>query len=71
VLKHAGARRALVHCQINKRASVFVFLHRVINEGVAPELAYEKVTAIAVPDDHWKDFARAVLKRHRIDFEMY
>jgi protein tyrosine phosphatase (PTP) superfamily phosphohydrolase (DUF442 family) len=71
VLKHAGSRRTLVHCQINKRASMFTFLYRVVYEGVAPDAAYEKVTAIGVPDDQWKDFARAVLKRHNIDFEVY
>lgn len=71
MLNHAGARRALVHCQINKRASVFTFLYRVVHQGVAPDVAYETVTAIWAPDDQWRAFARAVLKTHKIDFERY
>jgi protein tyrosine phosphatase (PTP) superfamily phosphohydrolase (DUF442 family) len=71
ILTHAGSRRTLVHCQINKRASLFAFLYRVVYEGVAPDAAYEKVTAIGVPDEQWKEFARAVLKRHKIDYEFY
>jgi protein tyrosine phosphatase (PTP) superfamily phosphohydrolase (DUF442 family) len=71
ILDRAGHRQALVHCQINKRASLFTFLYRVVREGVSPDLAYESVTAIWAPDEHWKDFARLVLKRHNIDFEPY
>ena len=50
---------------------MFTFLYRVVYEGVAPDAAYEKVSAIGVPDEQWKDFARAVLKRHKIDYEFY
>jgi protein tyrosine phosphatase (PTP) superfamily phosphohydrolase (DUF442 family) len=71
VLDHAGHRRSLVHCQINKRASLFTFLYRVVRQGASPDLAYESVTAVWAPDEHWKQFARAVLKRHGIDFEPY
>src|SRR5258706_5693691 len=28
-------RRVFVHCAVNKRVSAFVFLHRVLHEGVA------------------------------------
>jgi protein tyrosine phosphatase (PTP) superfamily phosphohydrolase (DUF442 family) len=71
LLDRAGERRTLVHCQINKRASLFTFLYRVVRQGVNPDAAYADVTAIWAPDEHWKDFARGVLKRHGVDFEPY
>ena len=71
LLDRAGERRALVHCQINKRASLFTFLYRVVRQGVNADAAYANVTAMWAPDDHWKDFARSVLKRHGIEFEPY
>jgi protein tyrosine phosphatase (PTP) superfamily phosphohydrolase (DUF442 family) len=71
ILKQAGSRHVLVHCQVNKRASVFTFLYRVVHEGTAPDVAYENVTSVWVPDPQWKDFARAALKRHGIEFELY
>jgi protein tyrosine phosphatase (PTP) superfamily phosphohydrolase (DUF442 family) len=71
ILNQAGSRHVLVHCQVNRRASLFTFLYRVVREGVAPDVAYENVTAVWVPDPQWKDFARATLKRHKIDYELY
>src|SRR5688572_17173356 len=71
ILDRAGSRRALVHCQVNNRASLFTFLHQVVRGGVGPELAYENVTAIWAPDARWKAFAREVLRRHKVDFEPY
>jgi protein tyrosine phosphatase (PTP) superfamily phosphohydrolase (DUF442 family) len=71
ILKQAGSRHVLVHCQVNRRASVFTFLYRVVHEGIAPDVAYENVTSVWVPDPQWKDFARAALKRHGIEFELY
>jgi protein tyrosine phosphatase (PTP) superfamily phosphohydrolase (DUF442 family) len=70
VLNQSGARHVLIHCQINLRASVFTFLYRVIHERVDPDTAYADVTAVWVPHQHWKDFAHAALKRHRIDYQL-
>ncbi|HEX2827567.1 MAG TPA: protein tyrosine phosphatase family protein [Burkholderiales bacterium] len=71
VLRRAGERRVLVHCQMNFRASTFTFLYRVVHQGVDPALAYDQVTAVWAPHDRWKAFAREVLAGHRIDFEPY
>jgi protein tyrosine phosphatase (PTP) superfamily phosphohydrolase (DUF442 family) len=71
VLRQSGSRRVLVHCQVNKRASLFTFLYRVVHEGVAPDRAYENVTAVWAPDEQWKEFARMVLKRHAIEYDPY
>jgi protein tyrosine phosphatase (PTP) superfamily phosphohydrolase (DUF442 family) len=71
ILGHANSRRVLVHCQINKRASLFTFLHQVVHAGVSPQLAYENVTAVWVPDAQWKAFAQAVLNQHKVAFEPF
>ena len=71
ILRQSGSRRVLVHCQVNKRASVFTFLYRVVHEGVSPDHAWENVTSIWVPDPPWNDFIRMVLKRHRIVYDPF
>jgi len=71
ILNQSGSRHVLVHCQVNKRASLFTFLYRVVHERVAPDVAYEKITAVWIPDSQWKEFARATLKRHNIEYELY
>ena len=62
-------KRILVHCQVNKRASLFTFLYRVIYQHDDPDEAYEKVTEVWSPDPHWLEFAKDVLARHKIEFE--
>ena len=69
ILEQSGARRVLVHCQVNKRASLFTFLYRVVHEGVEPDDAFENVTAVWVPDPHWLNFTKIVLARHKIDYD--
>jgi len=71
VLRQSGSMRVLVHCQVNKRASVFTFLFRVVHDGAAADRAWENVDAVWVPDEHWKDFARMVLKRHKIEYDPF
>lgn len=71
VIGQSGIRQVLVHCQINRRASMFAFLYQVVHQGADPDQAYARVTDIWVPDEQWKDFARKVLKRSGIDFEPY
>lgn len=63
VRQHGGAR-TLVHCELNMRASVFVFLYRVIELGADPDEAFEDVTQIWQPASHWKAFMRDTLSAH-------
>jgi len=46
VLRQSDSMRVLVHCQVNKRASVFTFLFRVVHDGAAPDRAWENVNAV-------------------------
>ena len=71
ILKQTGSRRVLVHCQVNKRASVFTFLYRVVHEGAAPDQAWQSVTSIWAPEPQWDTLIRLVLKRHGISFDPF
>jgi len=62
-------QRVWVHCQMNMRASVFVLLYRVIDEGVAIDRAIEAVHAVWVPNAAWDGLIRTVLARHRVTFD--
>ena len=69
ILDQAGERHILVHCQVNRRASLFTFLYRVAHENADVDLAYENVTEIWSPEPHWLEFANSVMARHQIDFD--
>ena len=69
ILDQAGPRQILVHCQVNKRASLFTFLYRVAHENADVDQAYENVTAIWSPEPHWLEFANTVMSRHQIEFQ--
>ena len=65
----AGSGRVWVHCRINYRASIFVFLYRVIDQKIDPDRAYEKVIQVWVPSPVWLRFARETLAKHNIDYD--
>ena len=53
--------KVLVHCAKNWRASLFVFLYRVLQEAAEPALAWQDVLEVWEPDGVWLAFAREVL----------
>lgn len=70
-LRAQSGHKVLVHCQVNMRASTMVFLYRVVVGKEDPQLAYESVLKVWVPDGPWKRLLREELREHRIDFEPY
>ena len=70
VLNQSGDRQVLIHCQVNKRASMFTFLYQVVHEHVPVETAFEFVKQVWVPEDQWVVFGNMVLERHHIDSEI-
>jgi protein tyrosine phosphatase (PTP) superfamily phosphohydrolase (DUF442 family) len=70
ILASSGDRRILVHCQTNKRASLFTFLYRVIHQGVTQDEAIEAVHEVWYPGEHWQTFIRNVLAAHDIEPEL-
>jgi protein tyrosine phosphatase (PTP) superfamily phosphohydrolase (DUF442 family) len=71
ILRSLQGRKVLVHCQVNMRASTFVFLYRAIVEREDPHLAYEAVARVWTPDGPWKRLMQEQLRSHRIDFEPF
>jgi protein tyrosine phosphatase (PTP) superfamily phosphohydrolase (DUF442 family) len=67
VLNHAADRQVLVHCQVNKRASIFTFLYQVVHAKVPVTQAFTFVEQIWTPEDQWVVFGTSVLERHGID----
>ena len=62
-------RKVWVHCQMNMRASAFLFLYRVIHDRQPVARAVESVHAVWVPNEVWRGFLQSTLKRHRIVFD--
>lgn len=55
--RHAD-QRVLVHCQLNLRASVFVYLYRVLELGEDPDRAFESVQRVWQPSHPWRELIR-------------
>jgi protein tyrosine phosphatase (PTP) superfamily phosphohydrolase (DUF442 family) len=70
-LRGLAGRKVLVHCQVNMRASTMVFLYRTIVAKEDPQVAYESVIKVWVPEGPWKRLIRDELRKHKIDFEPY
>jgi protein tyrosine phosphatase (PTP) superfamily phosphohydrolase (DUF442 family) len=58
------SRKALVHCAMNWRASLFCALYRMIRQGLSPEKAREDVLGVWEPDEVWTALSREVLAVH-------
>lgn len=61
-MKSLDGKPVFVHCQLNMRASVFVFLYRVTELGEEPDRAFEDVTRVWQPNATWNRFLRAELQ---------
>ena len=70
-LDRLRARRVLVHCQVNLRASTLVFLYRAIVLKEDPAVAYEAVARVWSPQGPWRSLASTLLREHGIAFELY
>jgi protein tyrosine phosphatase (PTP) superfamily phosphohydrolase (DUF442 family) len=53
--------RVFVHCIMNMRVSVFVYLYRVCRQRVAPEVAQAALLRIWQPDGQWQALIESVL----------
>ena len=70
VMKALGARKVLVHCQVNLRASSMVFLYRTIVAKEDPGKAYDAVSRIWTPQGPWKRLIEEQLRSNGIAFEI-
>jgi protein tyrosine phosphatase (PTP) superfamily phosphohydrolase (DUF442 family) len=60
VMAAFDGKRVFVHCAANMRVSAFVFLYRVLHQGVGITDAEHDLHAIWQPDDVWSRFMRTV-----------
>ena len=63
-MNQRSGQSVLVHCQVNMRASAFVFLYRVIHENAPVDEAVAKLTGVWIPDRTWKKFIDDTLAAH-------
>ena len=61
VMEAFAGRRIFVHCAANMRVSAFVFLYRVLNQGVSRLEAERDLHAIWQPDEVWSRLIRQQL----------
>ncbi|MDR3576915.1 MAG: protein tyrosine phosphatase family protein [Anaerolineaceae bacterium] len=54
-------KKIFVHCAMNFRASAFVFLYRVMRQGVPLETARQDMLEIWEPNDIWQRFINGAL----------
>jgi protein tyrosine phosphatase (PTP) superfamily phosphohydrolase (DUF442 family) len=56
ILKANESKKVFVHCALNMRVSAFIYLFKVICQGVTPADAKEQLHQIWEPDGVWRDF---------------
>ena len=56
-------RKVFVHCVVNWRVSCFVYLYRVIEQGIAQEVAEQNLLEIWEPEPVWHSFIERSLVR--------
>lgn len=60
-----AGRRVFLHCAANKRVSVFLALHRILNESWPVDHAMAAVHEIWTPNEVWQTFIRQILNEIR------
>ncbi len=64
VMEANADRKIWVHCFANMRVSSFVYLYRVIHEGVSEEEAQEALHEVWEPDGAWPGFIERALDHY-------
>ena len=57
--------KVLVHCQLNYRASAFVYLYQVTQLGMDPEQAQKQLHTVWQPEGIWQHFIEEVIKHYK------
>jgi len=61
LMKSYEGDKIYVHCEANYRASTFVYLYRVTQLGISPEIAKKDLLKIWQPNETWQGFIEKVL----------
>ncbi|MDX1481837.1 MAG: protein tyrosine phosphatase family protein [Woeseiaceae bacterium] len=65
-IEQAPARKTLLHCQVNYRASAFAFLYRVLYEGVPIAAAKADMNGVWAPNETWRSLIFDVLEANGV-----
>ncbi len=65
LMQSYGEEKVYVHCQLNWRASAFVYLYRVTQLDISEDLARKDLVAIWTPHDGWEEFVSDTIKHFR------
>lgn len=60
-----GEEKVFVHCQLNWRASAFVYLYRVTQMGISEEQAGKDLAVIWEPHHVWETFVKDTVKYYQ------
>lgn len=66
VMQRHPAKKTLLHCQINARASAFSFLYRVLEEDVPLAEAKADMNSVWEPNETWRALIFDVLDAHGV-----
>lgn len=70
VIERLEGQEIWVHCALNYRVSIFLFLYRVIKLGSSQSATWEDVLDIWEPDEVWCGFIRDCLASFDLDNEI-
>ena len=68
ILKAHDNTPVFTHCVVNMRASAFMFLYRIIYQGVDPAEAKRLMQEIWDPNPVWEQFLDEILQMHDVDY---
>jgi protein tyrosine phosphatase (PTP) superfamily phosphohydrolase (DUF442 family) len=57
-------RKVFIHCAMNMRVSVFVYLYRRIQESVPDNLAQKDLYKVWIPNETWQNFIDQMLANY-------
>ena len=63
-MDECATQKVLVHCVLNMRVSIFIYLYRLLRLAVSPENAFESVQEIWDPNNTWQLFIHKALLAH-------
>lgn len=66
VMQRDPAKKTLLHCQVNMRASAFAFLYQVLEQGVPLAEAKAALNTVWEPNETWRDLIFTVLRNHGV-----
>jgi len=70
VMQQHRDEQVFVHCQVNMRASSFVFLYRVLELGEDPDRAYDAVLRVWQPATQWRALMKDLLTARGVRLPM-